>query len=126
MFKKRKEKQANSKKYEPRNEFRFNHATKHPNYIFGKDGRKYKAMGITHDQKTFGKNNMPLNKNPNRADKRSAYIRNGIISQDERYMSEKTLSNLSFSEEDYANVKSKRRNYDKRLKRQKKTSKRSR
>lgn len=116
----------NKPKLESRNEFRFNHATRHPNFIFGKEGRKYKGMGITHEEKTFGKNNMPLKDNPAKTDSRKAYIRNGIISQDERYMSDKPIANLEFGKEDYANVKSKRRNYQKNLKKQKKTSKRSR
>ena len=118
----KKEKKTKNK-YEPKNEFRFNHATNHPNYVFGKEGNKCKAMGITHEAETFGKKNMPLKENPNLKDKRKAYIRNGIISQNERYMSKETINNLEFSSEDYPMVKSKRRNY---IKNRKKTSKRSR
>ena len=115
-----------NKKYESKNEFRFNYDTNHPNYIFGKSGRKYKAMGLTHKEETFGRKNMPLDKNPDPSDKEKAYIRNGIISSKIQNYVDKPLKNLKFSESDMSKVKSKRRNYDKRLKRHKKTSKQRR
>ncbi len=113
----------NKPKFEPKDEFRFNNDTCHPNYVFGKSGNRYKSMGLTHKEYTFGRRNMPLDKNPDKTDKDKAYIRNGIISSKVQNYGNKTLNNFEFSKEDKAKVKSKRRNYQKRLKRHKKTSK---
>lgn len=95
-----------------RDEFRYNEETEHPNYIFEKSSKKYRAMGLTHSNETFGDPNMPLKNNPDPTDEKTAYIRNGIIQQKGR-MSKNCLKQLSFSAEDMANVKSKKRNYRK-------------
>ena len=114
-------------KFEPRNEFRWNNNTSHPNYIFGKVGRRYKSMGITHSEYTEvngkTKKNMPLEFNPDPKDSKSAYIRHGIISDNVESYGKKELKNFRFSDTDSANVKSKRRNYIRRRKEHKKTSK---
>lgn len=125
VIQKRIEELKKAHRFKPLNEFRTNYAEgNHPNYIFGKIGKKYKSLGITHDSTTFGKKNMPLKKNPQKGDSRKAYIRNGIISKNEKYYGKNTLKDFSFSKEDYANVKAKIRDYKKRLKAQEKLKRR--
>ena len=100
------------KKYKPKNEFRYNYDSKHPNYIFGESKNKYKSLGITHKETTFNKKNMPLKYNPNRLSKSKAYIRHGVITTKKSNYSKK-LKNYRFADCDYKNVKSKIRNYKK-------------
>lgn len=64
---------ANKRKRNP--EFRFNRVTNHPTYIYAKDGRNYKYIGLTHAKITQGTENIPLSKNPNPKDPRSSYAR---------------------------------------------------
>lgn len=94
----------------PKNEFRFNHAQGHINYIFGESGEKYKSVGLTHQSETFGKKNMPLKKNPEKGNNSQAYIRNGIISDKKKYYG-KPEKKYQFDDEDKKNVKSKIRHY---------------
>lgn len=108
-------------KNKDKNEFRFNRKINHNTYVFSDDGKRYKAVGITHSDKTFGKKNMPLNDNPQKGKKEKAYIRNGVISDTYSHF-DKPKKNFSFSNEDFPKVKSKIRNYKKR---RKKTSGRS-
>ena len=115
---KRREKQK--KKVEPKAEFRFNHKTGHMNYVFGETEEDYKSVGLTSKETTFGKKNMPLEKNPKKGDSGKSYIRNGIISDRKGSYSEKIAKNYEFSEEDKPKVKSKIRNYKKGQKRKKK------
>lgn len=114
----------NRKSLRARNEFRYNNLTDHPNYVFEEENGKTKSVGITHGEKTFGKKNMPLKKNPQKGkEKEKAYIRNGVISQKTKYYGKETLSDFEFAPEDMANVKSKIRNYKKRRKQHKKSKK---
>ena len=101
-----------SRKLNVKNEFRFNRKTGHNTYVFGDDGRNYKAVGITHRDKTFGKQNMPLDDNPQKNKKEKAYVRNGIISDTHSHF-DKPKKNFSFSKSDFPKVKSKIRNYKK-------------
>lgn len=101
-----------SKKFLSKNEFRFNRKINHNTYVFGDDGKRYKAVGITHSDKTFGKENMPLKVNPQKGKKEKAYIRNGIISDIHLHF-DKPKKNFIFSKEDFPKVKSKIRNYKK-------------
>ena len=107
-----------------RSEFRFNIDTGHPNYIFEADNKnkKYSAVGLTHEKKTFGKSNMPLKNNPKKGDKKPAYVRNGIIEDGQRSFSRRKIRNMEFSEADLPNVKSKIRKHksERRKKRKKK------
>lgn len=43
------------KKYVAKSEFRYNRNQKHITYVFEDDGKKYTAVGITHQPKTLGK-----------------------------------------------------------------------
>lgn len=109
-----------SQKATVKNEFRYNNKTEHPNYIFEERGKKYRAVGLTHSDTTFGLKNMPLKQNPNSRDKDAAYIRNGIISESKSSFSKKPIKNFAFGKDDFPNVKAKIRNYKKR-RRQKKS-----
>ena len=102
-------------KLKNKNEFRFNRKINHNTYIFADDGKNYKAVGITHSDKTFGKNNMPLSDNPQKGKTEKSYIRNGIISDTYSHF-DKPKKNFAFSSDDYPKVKSKIRNYKKRHK----------
>jgi hypothetical protein len=64
-----------NRKSVPANEFRKNKVTKHPAYIFEKEGHYYKNIGITHSQKTNDEDNIPLDRNPDPNDNRQAYVR---------------------------------------------------
>ena len=97
-------------KYTPRNEFRYNKATKHMNYVFGSNGRKNKSLGLTTEKTTFGRNNMPLAKNTHLGVTEKSYVRNGVITEKRENYSHRAKS-YSFSKEDFPNVKSKIRNY---------------
>lgn len=107
------------KKLKPKNEFRFNHAAGHMNYVFGETESEYKSVGLTTKKETFGRKNMPLQQNPKEGDTGESYVRNGIISDRKRSYSKKTARNYQFSPDDRANVKSKIRHYKKSQKRKK-------
>ena len=107
-------KKKQSRKYIPKNEFRYNNSTNHPNYIFEEFDNKYHSVGITHKSKTFGKNNMPLLNNPDSRKINLAYIRNGVITDKKKNYSKKPIKNMSFSAIDFPKVKSKIRNFKKR------------
>lgn len=113
-----KRKRKSKKPFIPKNEFRYNYVKDHKHYIFGQVGKKFKALGLTTETHTFGKKNMPLNKNPQRGNPEPAYIRNGIIS-DKAY-SQKPLKNYEFDKDDFANVKAIIRNYKNRERKRKK------
>jgi len=114
---------AKKKKYKSKNEFRYNKKTKHPVYIFEDDGKKYNGVGITHKPKTFGKDNMPLDSNPQKNKTDASYIRNGIVREKHELFGDKTLKDFKFSKSDFPKVKSKIRNF-KNNRRKKQTVKR--
>jgi len=107
------------KKYKSKNEFRYNKVTHHTNYVFEDDGFEFTAVGITHSDTTFGKNNMPLRNNPQKGKSAPAYIRNGFIRQSHDSF-KKPRKNFSFSSDDFVNVKKKIRNNKKNRKKNKK------
>lgn len=85
-------------------------------YVFEKDDKKYRSVGITHWPQTFGRNNMPLTSNPQKGHFEPSYIRNGIINKRIGSYCSKVNNNYMFSVNDFRNVKSKIRNYKKRRK----------
>ena len=105
-------------KYNSLNEFRYNRNTKHMNYVFLKKENKFKTVGLTTNEYTFGRKNMPLHKNTQKGKNEQSYIRNSIISDkinnfgpiDKRFC---------FSKEDFPNVKSKIRNYKNKIRKKK-------
>lgn len=106
------------KKYVAKGEFRYNRNQKHITYVFEDDGKKYTAVGITHQSKTFGKDNMPLAHNPQKYKTDKAYIRNGFI-RDRHSSYGRPNKNYAFSSEDFPKVKAKIRNYKKKRKKNK-------
>ncbi len=111
--------QKKNKKLVPKNEFRYNYTHKHKSYVFGEINGEYRSVGLTHKEYTFGKKNMPLNKNPQKNKVEPSYVRNGIISDKINNYGNRTIKNLSFSKSDFSNVKSKIRNYKKRQRKSK-------
>lgn len=103
------------KKFKARDEFRYNLDTKHPQHIFGEQGNTYYSSGITHEEKTFGKKNMPLKENPQKGKSDKAYIRNGTVKGNKKSYGKRTLKDFEFSPADKANVKSKERHAKKEL-----------
>lgn len=110
-------------KLKAKNEYRFNHDTKHTTYVFGETENEYRAIGFTHREETFGRKNMPLKNNPKRGDDTPSYARNGIIADNKRSFSKKKAKNYQVSKEDMPNIKSKIRHYKKEQKREKKNKK---
>ena len=106
--------------FHPKDEYRYNHDTQHITHVFLENESEYRAVGFTTKEKTFGKDNMPLNKNPKRGDTRNSYVRNGIVADSKRSFSRKTAKNFRVTDTlDKANLKSKERNYRKQQKRKK-------
>ncbi len=103
-----------------RDEFRYNFDTEHPNYIFEEKDGKRRGFGITHEEYTHGKKNMPLNQNPEQGDTQKAYVRYGVIKGNKRSYGKRPIKKMSFGKQDNANVKSKKRNYKKRSRRNRK------
>lgn len=104
-----------------KNEFRYNYATQHTNYIFEEENGKYHGVGLTTKPTTFGKKNMPLNINTKRGEKQKSYVRNGIVTNK---ISEYSGVDKRFSFKnifDFLNIKAIIRNYkNNRRKRKKK------
>ena len=102
------------KKLEPMNQFRYNLSTGHMNYVWGKQGKRYKSFGLTTSDKTLGRKNMPLEDNPEHGNtKTKSYIRNGVITTSRGMFARKASNKYSFSSRDFPKVKSKIRFYKK-------------
>lgn len=115
----------NKKSGKARSEFRFNVKTQHVNHIISADEKhdEYLALGLTSQPETFGIQNMPLTQNPQSGKTSSSYIRNGEIVEGHKAFSKKPKGNMQFAPADVPNVKAKKRNAKKNLKRQKKENK---
>ena len=113
---------ASLRKMKPKNEFRYNHQAGHMNYVFAEKGDEYRSVGLTTEDMTFGKTNMPLKNNPHIGDdpNKKVYVRNGIIADNKKSYKNKTSKSWEFSKDDMALVKSKIRNYKKSEKRRQK------
>lgn len=98
-------------KRKTKNEFRYNYDTKHMNYVFEEEGKRFHSVGITHENKTFGKTNMPLNNNPQEGKTEKSYIRNGIVTNKKSSYARHPDNRFLFEKEDFKNVKSKIRKY---------------
>lgn len=98
---------------------------KHYNYIFEAHEKEdeYYALGLTTEETTFGKKNMPLKHNPQKNKKGSSYIRNGEIVDGHKAFSKKVEKNMRFKSEDLPNVKAKKRNAKKEIQSKKKNKK---
>lgn len=102
------------KKFVSRNEFRFNNNTNHMNYVFGESNNRYYSVGLTTEDETFKKKNMPLKDNPHKGKTGKSYVRTGIISDRKQAYDKKPNKHWKFSKTDFPKVKSKIRNYKKR------------
>lgn len=100
----------NNAKRKALNEFRYNYATGHTNYVFEDTGNRYNGVGLTTDPTTFKKSNMPLKTNAKKNDTVQSYVRNGIVSKKKNKYSS-VDKRFKFSDDDFKNVKSKIRNF---------------
>ena len=91
-----------SRKYKPRNEFRYNDSPRaggHPHYIFGETKTHYKSLGLT----STPKDNMPhyrLSKNPEPNNNYDSYLQFAIHSANKKYYDDVPLKDWSFAKED--------------------------
>lgn len=104
-----------TRKYEPRNEFRYNNgpeAKGHPHYVFGeKDGRYY-SLGIT----SHPKEEYPyysLKQSPNPKEKRPNYIQQKVFKTKKKYYGPKK-SSWTWDAEDMHTVRHITKSYKKR------------
>lgn len=107
-----------------RDEFRYSYDEEHPNYCIQEKNGKITSFGVTHRETTFGVKNMPLEQNPEQGKTKQSFIRNGVVTgKKKRYGGR--MKNFRLSPADRANVKSKKRNYKKVSKQQRKRNKKS-
>ena len=92
------------------------------NYVFEEDNGKYHSVGITHDKATKPNSksnkriqNMPLRQNPKKNAIEQSYVRYGVIRKPKEKYSN-VSSGWSFADDDFANVKSKIRNFKRKRK----------
>lgn len=109
-----------TRKYTPRNEFRYNNSIKamsHPHYIFGETASgKYKSLGLT----THPKANIrhyPLSGNPNPYDSKRSYLQWEVHTASPQFYSKKPLTNWQFNPLDMAIVRHRIKEYKKSMNR---------
>lgn len=94
-------KKKDTRKYQPRNEIRYNYSPSsagHPDQVFGYKNGKYKSLGLTHTPKKDKKSTL-LNHNPDPNDKKPSYIQHKVKTTQERYMSD-PIQNWSIHKDD--------------------------
>ena len=112
-------KKKETRKFVPRNEFRYNkspRADHHPQYIFGKKGEKLKGLPLTTSPSDKYKH-IALTKNPNSKDKRISYLQ--LVkphTAHERYFSE-PLEGWRFAKEDMPLIRHRIKQYKKSMNR---------
>lgn len=89
------------KKYTPMSEFQTNKVTGHPSFLFQKQGKLRKSIGLSHnDKEDYGKKHR-LTKNPNPKDKRTAYVKDKIeIQKENKYKRDNKYKGWCFADED--------------------------
>lgn len=114
-------KNKQTRKYKPRNEFRYNNSPSgggHPNYVFGEKGKNYKSLGLTHNpDKKYS--HIKLSKNPNEADKTDSHVEVKAKTANKRYYSE-PLSGYAFTKSDMSIIRQLIKRYKKSTNRHKK------
>ena len=104
-----------SRKYIPRNEFRYNRmdtARGHLQFIFGETrSRKLKALGLTHNADDRAPK-IKLQSNPNPNDSAPAYVRKKVVTTHKKAFSA-TQGGFAFSPEDRAVVRHLTKQYKK-------------
>lgn len=112
-------KKKQSRKYMPKNEFRYNNnniAMSHPHYVFGETrSGKYKSLGLTTHPKKEVKH-YELKKNPNPNDKRHSYLQYYVHTASPKYYGE-VLEGWSFGKEDMPIVRKRIKDYKKSINR---------
>lgn len=108
-------KNKQTRKYEPRDEFRMNRSPVvkgHPHYVFGFKNGKYKSLGITHSPRD-DQRAVELIKNHNPKDSSKAYIQLKKIHTDKTDYYGEVLDGWSFSDEDKPIVRHRKKEYKK-------------
>ena len=72
---------------------------RHPQIIIDANKISFKSMSLTHSKKSGNRNNIALIKNPNRNDKRKAYVSKRII-ENFKFLYSKAFQNYVLSNED--------------------------
>lgn len=94
-------KKRQTRKYKPRNEFRYNNswqAQGHPHYVFGETKTHYKSLGLT----TTPKDDVPhykLSKNPEPYNSDPSYLQFNVHSANKKYYDD-PLKGWNFAKED--------------------------
>lgn len=104
-----------SRKYMPRDEFRYNMGTTahgHLQFVFGETrGQKFKAFGITHDAED-DRPKIPLSQNPDPKDAQPAYIRKKATTSPKQWFT-RPQQGFRLSPDDRAVVRHLRKQYNK-------------
>ena len=74
-----KSKEYKSESFVLLSEFRFNNVRQHPAYVFGRQGKYFLCIGITHAPKTQNVRNIDMLINPDPEDKRKSYFRPKVL-----------------------------------------------
>ena len=103
-----------TRKYKPRNEFRYNNSYSgggHPNYVFGETDTKYKSLSLTHspDEKY---RYVKLQNNPDSKDERPAYLELKPKTAKKSYYTESN-PDMQFSKSDMSIVRQTIKRYKK-------------
>lgn len=72
---------------------------RHPQVIVGATKTSFDSVGITHSPVSGKRNNIPLKNNPNKNDKRKAYLKKQIV-REFKYRFSKAFKNYNLSNED--------------------------
>ena len=108
-------KKKQTRKYEPRNEFRINnspHAGCHPQYVFGEKNGKYKSLGLTTSPRKDIKH-VKLTKNPNPNDSRESYLQTKEVHTANKKYYSPILSGWMFALEDMGIIRHRTKKYKK-------------
>ena len=108
-------KKKQTRKYQPRNEFRYNNSKRaqgHPHYVFGETATHYKSLGLTSTPKE-GISYVRLTKNPEPLNTEKSYLQLSVHSANKKYYDDKPLKGWSFAKEDMPVVRHKIKKYKK-------------
>lgn len=78
--------------------------SRHPKLIVDEDEKKYGFMGLTKDSHSGHHANIPLKKNPQKNNKKQAYLRKELRYDDKTNFEKDILSDYTLSEEDKQTV----------------------
>ena len=107
-------KKKETRKYTPRNEFRYNDsplAEGHPHYVFGEKNGKYKSLGLT-TSPVEGIRHVKLSKNPEPNNQNDSYLQMRVHTAKKKYYDE-PLKDWEFAKEDKPIVRHRIKEYKK-------------